>query len=621
MLGKFGLQKHRLFFYIVPIFLLKFIIVRYFLFEKVHIFETIWVEIFYLLFIFVLIEFLSNDRIKSITYIVINTILSILLMGLVLYFKYSGQVVSILMLSQLKQVGTVKESVAKLFNPLYAVLLLDLIILLIWKWKTKFTFHFGVQSKNHLFLAVMMIASFAMVVTSVVTNKNQLIASAAHVAESEGIFTYEIVTVIQNFTKPPELTLPPHKLQAKINELKQREITTTQPKFNAALQGKNVVFIQLEAFQDFLINLKVDGQEITPFLNVLASDSLYFSNVYQQIAVGSTSDAEFISNTSLYPNSNEATTKEFGDRAIPSLPKLLQKEGYYTITMHANEVAFWNRENLYPALGFEKWYDEEYFGDEEIIGIGLSDKIFFQKSHDVLKNLHDNDQLFYSQLVTLTSHHPFTLPAEENTLQLPTAYDDSIVGDYLRVAHYVDKQLKAFFEQLAKDHLLEDCVIVLYGDHQGLQENTLSLEDKEILDTLIGHEYNFLDQYNIPLLIHAYDENVTGQFDIVGGQIDILPTVANLIGLSLDNFIYFGQDLLNSENNLFGMRYYMPYGSFFYNDTVYMTQTSYEDGTGYDINTRKNVPTTMNLSNEYKRIMQLLELNDQYLNSLPLRIE
>ena len=620
MLEKLGLQKHRLFFYIVPIFLLKFIIVRYFLFERVHILESIWVEVFYLLFIFVLMEYISNDRIKAITYIAINTIMSILLLGLVLYFKYSGQVVSILMLSQLNQVGTVKESVAKLLNPIYAILLLDLIILAIWKWITKFRFHSSIHPKNHLFLVVTIVASFSMVTASVVTNKNQLIANAAHVAETKGIFTYEIVSVIQNFTKPPELKLSPQKLQAKIKELKQIDATTT-PQFNAALQGKNVVFIQLEAFQDFLINLKVDGQEVTPFINDLTNDSLYFSNIYQQIAVGSTSDAEFISNTSLYPNAKEATTKEFGDRAIPSLPKLLQKEGYYTITMHANEVEFWNRENLYPALGFEQWYDEEYFGEDEIIGIGLSDKVFFQKSYDVLKNLHNDGQLFYAQLVTLTSHHPFTLPEEENTLQLPSTFDDSIVGDYLKVAHYVDKQLKAFFEQLATDHLLENCVVVLYGDHQGLQENTLSLEDKALLNTLNGHEYNFIDQYNIPLLIHSNGSNITGHYDSVGGQIDILPTVANLIGLSLNNFIYFGQDLLNSENNLIGMRYYMPYGSFFYNDTVYMTQTSYEDGTGYYIDSHKDIPATINLSNEYARIMQLLELNDQYLNSLPLRID
>ena len=595
--------------------------VRYFLFERVHILETIWVELFYLLFIFVLVEFISNDRIKAITYVLINTIMSILLIGLILYFKYSGQVVSLLMLSQLNQVGTVKDSVIKLLNPIYAILLLDLIVIVIWKWKKKINFnHIGLHTKNHLFLYATVIASFAMVATSVLTTKDQLIANAAHVAETKGIFTYEIVSVIQNFSEPPELTLPKEKLQAKIDELKQVD-TATMPQFHATLQGKNILFIQLEAFQDFLIDLKINGQEVTPFLNELSLNSLYFSNIYQQIAVGSTSDAEFISNTSLYPHATEATAKEFGDRDIPSLPKLLKKESYYTITMHANDVEFWNRENLYPALGFDQWYDEAYFGEDELIGIGLSDRLFFEKSSDVLKNLHHDGQLFYAQLVTLTSHHPFKLPDEENKLQLPPTFDDSIVGDYLKVAHYVDNQLKAFFEQLATSSLLENSVVVLYGDHQGLQVNTLSLEDKALLDNATGHEYNFLDQYNIPLIIHAAGENMTGQHTIVGGQIDILPTVANLLGLSLEDFIYFGQDLLNSESNLFGMRYYMPYGSFFYNDAVYMTQTGYEDGVGYYIDSRKPLPTTVNFSDEYSRIMKLLELNDQYLNSLPYRTD
>mgnify|MGYP003483702065 CR=1 FL=1 len=69
MLDKLGLEKHRLFFYIVPIFLIKFMFVRYFLFERIHIIETIWVEIFYLLFIFALIEFISNDDLKLLKFI------------------------------------------------------------------------------------------------------------------------------------------------------------------------------------------------------------------------------------------------------------------------------------------------------------------------------------------------------------------------------------------------------------------------------------------------------------------------------------------------------------------------------------------------------------------------
>lgn len=630
MLEKIGLAKHRLFFIMVAIFLVKFFVVRYFLFEQVNIIETILAEIFYLFFIFGLIEIIHNERVKRITYITVNAIMSILLIGLILYHNYSGQVVSILMLSQINQVGTVKASVMKLLNPIYAILLLDLIILAIWRWRKKTLWREEFKPRKPLFLGVTLFLSFSMITFTIFTTKDELITNAAYFANTEGIFTYEAVTVIQKFTEPPKLTKKPAEIQKQIVRLKNVRTPFTTD-YTGELQGKNVIFIQLEAFQDFLIHLQVKNQEITPFLNELSKNSLYFPNIYQQIAAGSTSDAEFISNTSLYPNYTEPTTKEFGNRNIPSLPKLLQEQGYHTFTMHANEVSFWNRENLYPALGFNEWYDSTYFfgenKEEEIVGIGLSDREFFEKSYDVLKDKHASGKPFYAQLITLTSHHPFVMPDEYKVLDLPEEYNGTLVGDYLQVAHYVDAQLRMFFKLLDQDGLLDDSIVVLYGDHQALQVNTLKIEEKELLDAMLGHEYSFIDQYNIPLFIHAPKPADSGDTEVltevveqVGGQIDILPTVANLLGLNLDEFVHFGQDLLNTEETLFGMRYYMPYGSFFTNNVVYMTQSSYEDGAAYDLKTHEQLPS-VNLFKQYERIMALLELNDQYLNSLPLREE
>jgi lipoteichoic acid synthase len=623
MLRKLNIQKHRLFFLFLPLFICKFLIVRYFLFKEFQPLETLAFELVYIVFFLSLFELIKRERVKWITYLVFNIIVTGLLLGLVLYFKYSGQIVSIIMLSQLNQVGTVKDSVFKLLHPIYAVLLIDLFVIFITRAIRKYKVvqnHFHV---NRLVLIPVAILCFSVISYFIIVEKDKLIVNAAYSAEKTGIFTYEIVCVMQMFQDPPTLSKKEiDSLQSTIFSIKDinPQLESSRNHF-AELEGRNIIYIQLEAFQNLLIHQSVNDQEITPFLNKLVEDSLYFPNIYQQIAAGSTSDAEFLANTSLYPNTPGATTKVLSDRDIPSFPKLLREQGYTSITLHANDVDFWNRDNLYPALGFDYYYDIDFFGKQQIIGIGPSDRVLFEKAIPELKQLEEANKPFYAQFITLTSHHPFVLPEVLNDFELPKEMDDHIIGDYIQVAHYVDKQLQYFFEQLEENDLLDNSVIVLYGDHQGLQQKNFTEEDLAIMKSVLGYDYTIMDQLNIPLIIHASESSLKGQVDVVGGQIDILPTVSNLIGLSLDNYIYFGQDLLNDEDNLLAIRYYLPHGSFFNQEIASVVYTNYKDSTLYDLHANKQIPYTNQYAEDYKKIMKLLDLNDQYLNSLPVRDE
>lgn len=621
MLRNFNIQKHRLFFLFLPLFICKFLIVRYFLFREFQLLETLAFELVYIIFFLSLFELIKQERIKWITYLVFNIIVTGLLLGLVLYFKYSGQIVSIIMLSQLNQVGTVKDSVFKLLHPIYTVLLLDLLIIFIMRSIKKYKIKQNHSRVNRLMLIPVAILCFSVISYFIFSEKDKLIVNAAYSAEKTGIFTYEIVCVMQMLQNPPTLNKEElDTLQSTIYSIKGIDpLQTSSRNHYAELRGRNIIYIQLEAFQNLLINQSVYDQEITPFLNKLVKDSLYFPNIYQQIAAGSTSDAEFLANTSLYPNTPGATTKVLSNRDIPSFPKLLREQGYTSITLHANDVEFWNRDNLYPALGFDYYYDIDYFGEQQVIGIGPSDRVLFEKSIPELKQLDEANKPFYAQLITLTSHHPFVLPEVLNDFKLPNEIDNHIIGDYIQVAHFVDKQLQYFFEQLEENGLLENSVVVLYGDHQGLQQKNFSDEDLALMKSVLGHDYTIMNQLNIPLIIHASGSSLKGQVDVVGGQIDILPTVSNLIGLSLDNYIHFGQDLLNDQDNLFAIRYYLPHGSFFNQDIASVVYTNYEDSTLYDIHLNKQISYTNQYANDYKQIMKLLDLNDMYLNSLPLR--
>ncbi|WDU84411.1 LTA synthase family protein [Caloramator sp. Dgby_cultured_2] len=137
--------------------------------------------------------------------------------------------------------------------------------------------------------------------------------------------------------------------------------------------------VQLEAFQGFVLERKINGQELTPNLNKLAKDSLVFENYYYQTAWGGTSDAEFLSNVSLLPARDGSVYYQYAGNKYDALPKELKGIGYFTAVMHANRPGFWNRTNMYRALGFDKYESEKDFNIDEIQGMGLSDKSFLNR--------------------------------------------------------------------------------------------------------------------------------------------------------------------------------------------------------------------------------------------------
>jgi len=603
---------------------LKFLIVRSLLFEEVNFLHTLLVELCYILILFGLVELITSHKLKRIIYIVLNGIITILLFAILIYNNYFGYIVTANALKQIDQVGTIKDSVFQLIEPVYFILFLDFMAYIIYAIIKRKSPTIIEGKKNYFFIIAVLLIGIGVAGSNLYLQKDTNIADTVAAAKKQGIVTYEILALANNYIAGNnQLTREEIKqLPTQINELKE---ITSLPEDERQLYGiakdKNIIYVQLEAFQDFTLNLKVNGQEVTPFLNDLIQESLYFNNVYQQIGPGNTSDAEFMSNTSLYPSAWESTSETFGNRVIPSFPKVLKENDYKSLTFHANDVSFWNRINLYPALGFDQFYSSEFFGGEDVIGIGPSDEVLYTKALPELKALYKEKQKFYAQFITLSSHHPFKIPETKDLLDLPKQYQGSLVGDYLQAIYYTDQALKQFVAALKEEGMWEDTILVLYGDHFGLQPSGLQEQDFTLLAEIFGRDYTFLDQFNIPLIISVGDQNIGEVNDTIGSQIDIVPTVANLVGVSLENnhFIHFGQDLLNYPNNLFGMRYYMPYGTFFNNEIVFRPIESFEDGEAFNLHTGASIQDFTQYKEDYDKIMKLLELNDQYMNSLPIR--
>jgi lipoteichoic acid synthase len=620
---KLGLENHTQFFIFIPILLVKFFIVRSLLFEDTNLFHTIALEIGYLLLIFGLVEFLTSKKLKNILYIAVNLILTILLVAILIYHDYYGYIVTVHAFSLLGQVGAVKDSVFELIDPIYFVLFVDFVLLILYAFIRRNSPALENKAKNSNFVVAMVFIGMVLTGLNLFMQKDNQIANTVVAAQKQGILTYEILAAreLTGSEAGKALTIEEKiKLLGQIREVKGIvPVEADERRLAGIAKDKNVIVIQAEAFQAFALNLEVDGAEITPFLNDLMQESLYFPNVYQQIGQGNTSDAEFIFNTAAYAAPWTASSETYGDREIPSFPKLLRDKDYKSLTFHANEVSFWSRDSMYPALGFDQYYDIEFFGKEDVIGIGPSDEVLYEKALPELVKLHEQDQKFYAQFITLTSHHPFKVPADKDVIELPEKFDGSIVGDYLKSLNYLDSTLQDLVADLKAEGMWEDTVFVIYGDHFGLQPSGLKEGDFPLLKELVGHDYTFLDQFNIPFMVTIGDQKIGEINETVGGQIDMMPTVANLIGLSLDQHVHFGQDLVNYPNNLFGMRYYMPYGSFFNDEIAFKPAEGFADGEAFNLETGEPLKNFAQYEEDYNRILELLKLADDYMGSLPVR--
>ena len=133
---------------------------------------------------------------------------------------------------------------------------------------------------------------------------------------------------------------------------------------------------------------KVNGQEITPFLNDFIKDSFYFENFYHQTEQGKTSDSEFLLDNSLYPLNRGAVFFTHSGNEFNATPEILKDYGYYTATLHANSKSFWNRDIMYDSFGYDRYYSltDYEVTDENSVGWGMKDIDFFEQLSGVLSS-------------------------------------------------------------------------------------------------------------------------------------------------------------------------------------------------------------------------------------------
>lgn len=344
-------------------------------------------------------------------------------------------------------------------------------------------------------------------------------------------------------------------------------------------KGKNVIVIHAESIQQFTMNVSFNGEEVTPNLNKLASEGLYFSNFYSQESVGTSSDTEFTFNTSLMPASSGTVFISYYDREYITIPKLLKEQGYYTFSMHGNNGTFWNRNIMHKNLGYDDfYYYTKDFEIDETIGLGLSDKSFFKQAVPKIKDISNNNKNFYGTLIMLTNHTPFTdienysdyevdykyekVNEETGEIEIVSApyMEGTKLGSYFKSVHYADEALGQFINDLDSEGLLENTVIVIYGDHDAKlkkSEYERFYNYDPYTDTVLSKDdenYKEMDDYDyeinrkVPFIIWSKDGLEHQEITKVMGMYDALPTLGNMFGFSSPYAL--GHDIFSIDENV-----------------------------------------------------------------------
>lgn len=314
--------------------------------------------------------------------------------------------------------------------------------------------------------------------------------------------------------------------------------------YKGIFKGKNIVFLQIESLENFVIGKKVLGQEIMPNLSALANNSLYFNNFYEQNNAGNSIDCDMMVNSSTLPLGDSITFLTHGEVKYNSLPYILRKSGYYTVSTHAENGSDWNwGETHHNALMFNEQWDIKEYNRDEYAGFGLSDRTFLNQFYNKIKDL---PEPFYGVLPTLTSHGPFDIDPKYRELNLPKELDENYLGGYFQSLHYTDKQIGMFISLLRNSGLLDNTVVVIYGDHGGVHK----YYNDDIQHMKVEGDWWQNYEKKIPLII--YGQGIEGKkITAHGGQIDIMPTVAYLLGLNDDLYKgkVMGRILVNTKRD------------------------------------------------------------------------
>lgn len=397
-----------------------------------------------------------------------------------------------------------------------------------------------------------------------------------------GIYTYHVNDFVKSMQPKISSLFGYDNAMRKFKEYYAEEKKPITNSYTNIFKGKNIIVIHAESIQSVTLGLKFNGQEVTPTLNRLAREGLYFSNYYAQVSVGTSSDTEFTFNTGLLPVKSGTVNVNYFNREYVSIPKLLKEQGYYTFSMHGNTGDFWNRNAMHKNLGYDKFYSKSSFVIDEKIGLGISDMSFFRQTVEKIKEINEKGKPYYGTLISLSNHTPFSDVdkygefdvdikeeitnefGETETVSYPYM-EGTKLGNYFKSVHYADSAIGEFMTLMEQEGLLENTVIVVYGDHDArlplsdyvrlynYDKETNEVLDKEDPNYKVFDSYQYELNRKVPFIIWTKNSKnnplLNKEITTVMGMYNAMPTLGNMFGFF--NKYALGKDIFNTlDDNL-----------------------------------------------------------------------
>lgn len=541
-----------------------------------------------IIFISLLALFLSYRR-RNYLYVTLSVFFGLLNGMNYIYYKHYSSFLSFSLLKQVSQVKGVADSVVKTLDFKILLFFIPTIILVavIKRLKKKNFFIKAEQNRSRLEFVppvVIGVVILSFVFTTLTnTDKSRIVKqwNRPYLVEQLGIYSYTTADFVKNIASSSVPEMKTEEATVLLEDLVEKNIDKQKEnEYTNIFEGKDVYVIHYESAESFAMDQEFEDGPVTPFLNKMASEGLNFENFYSQQSVGTSSDSEFTFNTSLLPINNGTVFMTHADRNYVSIEKLLKNKGYYTMSMHGNNGDFWNRNIMHESLGYNRFFSKDDYNIDEEIGLGLSDASFFRQSIEKIKQVKEEQQKpVLSTLITLSNHYPFD-DVEKYPEFNVGHLEGTDIGNYLKSYHYADTALQSFVEGMDKEGLLENAVIVLYGDHLAKISNsdyskTFNYnEETGEYYTKDDEEYTAIEGTfkkeltKTPFIIWSKDKKLSKTIDMPMGMVDALPTIGNMLGIF--NPYQLGNDIMSVKDNTV----VFPDGSWLNNNHFYSVSES-----------------------------------------------
>lgn len=548
-----------------------------------NIFSIVMVSFVFLIVIFA-IPMLFKRKTRFIITVIFNFLLSALLCANEIYYLYSSNLISVSQISNLqygREISTALPNLIEARQILYFIDIIAIIVLVILR-KIKF----NKNMKHYYYVSLTYVVTATLLACTVlpiwINKAKETQYNKAIQVGFSSIYGYYCLDISSNLNMKKNLKYKTSEaVLDEYNKLKQSysDNYSLEYDFRNAAVNKNVIVLQLESVQKFVINKTINGKEITPNINKFVNENIEFTNMQNQ-SYSSTADSEFSEMNSVYPLENGMSFAMYPTNDYSDIFKMFKKNGYTTTYIHGNVGMFWNREAVYSRLQIDNLIFDDIFDENvERIHHYVSDEEVYKKSVELMK---EYDNKFFVNIVASSSHMDFDLPGIRNkdekvTIDVGEKYKYTLFGNYLESMNYADYAFGILIDELKKAGLYDDTVIFVYGDHAGVQmrnaemldfiENEISSND---IKTQINYS-NVMCALKLPGVKHMEINKPTS-------KLDIKPTLTEICGIgdefSLGTSMFSNKNFVGINNGI------VITDKYFYNGNWYIIET----GEMFDIN-------------------------------------